>query len=281
MKHLYLIALVLVVFSCSSDDDSNSDSTSGTLIKSVKTIGATGTVESQTDYEYNALGNLTKMTSSTIYGEETITTFQYDADDIMLSFTQVKTDAFDDVRTEINYLEYNNGLVVKICQEITYDNVVSSFDDPEVDKIEFMYNNSQYVSMFSHYFEMDAEFNTCDDVSSVSHTEDLEYDANGNMTRYENSNYFWTPSYLTYTYSDDNHPYRNVKPEAFRKLYGFSTVNNINSAVEYNSDTDEVLGSIAYSYQYNSNNYPTVLERTYTNASGNSGQTVRYEYTYY
>lgn len=287
MKHFYLVALALVVFSCSSDDSSSDDDdgmlptgSSGTLIKTVKKVGATGVVEDRFDYEYNALGNITKLTSVTVYGE-TITTFQYDTNDIMISFTEVKTDPWDDVRTEIDYLEYDNDVIVGICQDITYDNQTSSFDDPEVDKIEFEYNNSQYVSMFTHYYEEDAEFNTCDDVSNLSNTEDLEYDANGNMTRYENSDYFWSPSYLTYTYDSKNHPYRKVKPDAFRKLYGFSTINNINSANEYNADTDDLMGTISYSYQFNSSNYPTVLERTYTDASGTVGQAVRYEYTYY
>ena len=287
MRHLFLFALALVVFSCSSDDSSSSDDdgmlpggSNGTLIKTVKKVAAGGVVEERYDYQYNALGNVTKLTSVTVYGQ-TITTFQYDTNDIMISFTEVKTDPFDDVRTEIDYLEYDNDLIIGICQDITYDNVQSSFDDPEVDKIEFEYNNAQYVSMFTHYYEEDAEFNTCDDVSSMSNTEDLEYNASGNMSRYENSDYFWTPSYLTYTYDDKNHPYGKVKPDAFRKLYGFSTINNINSANEYNADTDELMGTIAFSYQFNSNNYPTVLERTYTEAGGTPGQATRYEYTYY
>ncbi|WP_431137227.1 hypothetical protein [Psychroserpens mesophilus] len=285
MRQLFLFAMALAVFSCSSDDSSEDDGmlpegSNGTLIKTVKKVSAGGVVEEQFDYEYNALGNITKLTSVTIYGQ-TITTFQYDANDILLSFTEVKTDPFNDVRTEIDYIEYDNGVIIGICQDITYDNETSSFDDPEVDKIEFEYNASQYVSMFTHYWQADADFNTCNDLSSVSNTEDLEYDANGNMVRYENSDYFFTPSYLTYAYDDKNHPYANVKPEVFRKLYGFSTINNISSANEYNADTDELIGTIAYSYVFNSNNYPTVLERTYTDDNGNFGQTARYEYTYY
>ena len=100
MKHLFLFALALVVFSCSSDD-SNDDGmlpsgSSGTLIKTVKKIASGGVVEEQFDYEYNALGNVTKLTSVTVYGQ-TITTFQYDVDDIMSSFTEVKTDPFNDI----------------------------------------------------------------------------------------------------------------------------------------------------------------------------------------
>jgi len=284
MKNLFLFALALVVFSCSSDDSSDDGmlpgGSSGTLIKTVKKVISGGVVDEQFDYEYNALGNITKLTSVTVYGVTT-TTFDYDADDRIVSFTEVKTDPFNDIRTEVNYFEYDNDLAVGICQDITYDNETSSFDDPEVDKIEFDYNASQYVSMFTHYYEEYAEDYTCDDVTSMSNTEDLEYDATGNMVRYENSDYFWTPSYLTYTYDDKNHPYANVKPDTFRKLYGFSTINNISSANEYNAENDELLGTISYSYEFNSSNYPTVLERTYTEDGGTPGQATRYEYTYY
>lgn len=282
MKHFYLLFFALMIFSCSSDDDSSEDgSGNGTLIKTVKKIDATGVIENQTDYEYNSIGNVTKLTVTTFYGEEKVTTFQYDSDDTMVSFTEVETDPFGDIRTEINTIEYENGVIISICQDITFDNEESSFDEPQVDKIEFTYNSAQYVEEFSHYYYEDAEFNTCNDVSGISNTEDLEYNSAGNMIRYENSNYLFTPNYLIYTYDNNNHPYRNVKPDVFRKLYGFSTINNIDSANEYNADSDELMGSVDYNYEYNSSNYPTVLERTYTSASGSIGQTSRYEYTYY
>lgn len=282
MKHFYLLVLALVVFSCSSDDDSSDDGGSnGSLIRTVKKVDENGIVENQTDYEYNSIGNVTKITVTNYYGEETVTTFQYDSDDMMLSFTEVKIDVFGDVRTEINTLEYDNSLIVNICQDITIESDDSAFDEFQVDKIEFAYNTNQYVMEFTHYYDEDAEFNTCNDVSGISNTEDLEYNNEGNMVRYENSNYVFTPNYLTYTYDNNNHPYRNVKPDVFRKLYGFSTVNNIDSANEYNADNDELLGTVNYNYEYNSSNYPTVLERTYTSVSGTVGQTARYEYTYY
>ena len=68
---------------------------------------------------------------------------------------------------------------------------------------------------------------------------------------------------------------------AFQKLFGFSTVNNINSANEYDADTDELIATITYTYEYNGSNFPTSLERFYESAGGGFSQTTRYEYTYY
>ncbi|MFC0604026.1 hypothetical protein [Winogradskyella pulchriflava] len=285
MKNLFLCAIALMVFSCSSDssdDDGGSASGNGTKIKTIKKIGTNGIVEQTTSYEYNSEGNVSRLLFENVYGETTDTSFEYDSNDRMISFTEVKVDAWDDIRTEIDYLEYEGDVVVKICQDITYENTTSSFDQPEVDKIEFEYNDSnQNVSLFTHFYQEDAEFSTCDDVSSVSNTEEMEFDANGNMTRYENSDYFWSPSYLTYNYDDKNHPLKNVKPDAFRKLIGASSVNNINSANEYNAESNELIGTISFSYTYNASNYPTVMERTYTSEGSSAGQTIRYEYTYY
>lgn len=274
----------LIIVSCSSDssdDGGGGPSGSGSKIKTIKKVNAQGIVEETTRYQYNSAGNVSELTFENIYGESTETTFEYDSNDRMLSFNEVKVDAWDDIRTEVDYMEYENDLVVKICQDITYENTTSSFDDPEVDKIEFEYNAAGCVNLFTHYYQEDAEFSNCDDVSSVSNTEEMEFNAAGNMTRYENSDYFWTPSYLTYNYDDKNHPLKNVKPDSFRKLIGASSVNNINSANEYNADTDELIGTISFDYTYNGSGYPTVLERTYTAEGGTASQSIRYEYTYY
>ena len=282
MRNIYLFTIALVMFSCSSDSsDDGTPSGSGTKIKTVKKVSTQGIVEETTTYEYNAAGDVSRLVFENFYGETTETSFEYDANNNMVSFTEVKVDAWDEIRTEINYLEYEGDLVVQICQDITYENGDPSFDVPEVDRIDFAYDASQNVNLFTHYYEEDAEYSTCDEVTSVSNTEEMEFDANGNMSRYENSDYFWNPSYLTYSYDDKNHPFANVKPDAFRKLIGASTVNNINSANEYNAETDELLGSISYNYTYNSSGFPTVLERIYTSDGGSAGQAIRYEYSYY
>ncbi|MAX70847.1 MAG: hypothetical protein CMC76_07050 [Flavobacteriaceae bacterium] len=278
MKKLLLFTLSSIILSCSSENSDNDSPSAGdgSKIKTIKKISS-GVTEETTTYEYNSEGNVSSMTFTNIYGESIETTYEYDSENIMVSFTEVELDAWGDTRTEIDYLEYENDLVVKICQDISY-----SDDLPEVDRIEFEYDDStQNVSLFRHFYYEDAEFSDCDDVDNISNTETMEFDSNGNMTRYENSDYFWSPTYLTYSYDDKNHPLKNVKPDYFRKLLGASSNNNINAASEYNSDTDELTGTISYEYTYNNSGYPTVMERTYMTEGGSISQSLRYEYTYY
>ncbi len=275
--------LIIVAFSCSSDDDNTvvDNQTFGSKIKSVKKFNSSQVLETTIDYGYNSVGNVSSYSISDQYQQTTEITFNYGGDENLISFEEVKTDAFDDVRIELNNLEYQDGLITQICQDITYDNATSSFDDPEVDKIDFQYDASQNVVLYTHYNSRFADNYTCSDVTSVYSTEDLEYDSNENMVRYENSDYFWSPTYLTYTYDDKNHPYKNIKPDAFRKLIGSSTNNNIMSANEYNADTDELTATIAFAYEYNASGYPTKLTKTYTVVGGTLSQVSVFEYEYY
>lgn len=277
MKNLSFIAFFLFLVSCSNESTDNNSSGSGSLIKTVKKY-TSGVLEFETNYEYNSSGNITKMLQNFSYGKKVVVNFSYDSNGEITTFEEITTDPFGEVTTEINNLMYQNGVVVKICQEITSTDYPLS-DYPEVDKIEFAYDALGNVNLFTHYFPEEISFNTCDDVNSIDATEDLEYDSSGNMKRYENSNYFFTPTYLKYTYDNKNHPYANIKPDTYRKLIGFSTVNNITSAEEYNADTDEISGMVSFDYVFNDQNYPTKLTRTYT--SGSSSQALVFEYSYY
>lgn len=278
MKNFIFAISIIFLVSCSNEDNNIDNSGSGSLIKTVKKY-TSGVLELETNYEYNSNGNITKMLQNFSYGKKVEVNFSYDSNGEMTAFEEITTDPFGEVTTEIDNLMYQNGIIVKICQEITPFDGPSSFDYPEVDKIEFVYDNMGNVNLFTHYYPEEAEFYSCEDVNSVEATENLEYDDDGNMKRYENSEYFFTPTYLKYTYDDKNHPYANLKPDAYRKLIGFSTVNNIASAEEYNADTDEILGTVSFDYVFNGQNYPTKLTRTYT--SGGSSQTLVFEYGYY
>ena len=275
--------MILLIVSCSSEDSTNnplSNSDIGTKIKTLKKFTSAGTVEETVNYEYNYDGDVLIITKASIYGE-VITDFIYDADGKLTSFIEVSTDPFNDIRTEVNNLQYAGDLIVQICQAITYNNTTSSFDEPEVDRIAFFYDSAGNVNLYEHYYDEDADYYTCDDVQSLSNTEDLIFDENGNMVYYENSDYFFTPFYYEYTYDNTHNVFANVKPDAFRKLFGYSTVNNINLANEYNADTDELEAIITYDYTFNASDFPTVLERTYSTVSGGIAQVIRYEYTYY
>ncbi|MEW4924308.1 hypothetical protein [Algibacter sp. 2305UL17-15] len=281
MKKSFLGLLLLVLCSCSTDNggsDEPNGNSSGTLLKSFKKI-TSGALEFQINYEYDSKGNIVKSSQDYSYGKKDVITYSYDSNGDLTSFEQVTTDPFGDVTTEINNFNYQNGMVVKICQEITHPDGPSSFDYPEVDKIDFAYDSFGNVELFTHYFPEEAEFNDCDDVDSIDATESLEYDSNGNMIRYQNSEYFFTPTYLKYAYDNTNHPYASVKPKAFRSLLGFSTVNNISKAEEYNADTDELIGTVTFNYELNNQNYPTKLSRTYT--AGSTSQSLVFEYSYY
>lgn len=281
MKKSLLSLIVVILFSCStnnSDLDDTKEEQSGTLLKTFRKFSA-GVLVSQIDFEYDSNGNITRQTSTGTFGEKTVVNFVYDSNNEMVLFEENITDAFGDVTVEVNNLNYQNGNVVKICQEITPDD---SFSESRIDKIEFAYDDSfGNVELFKHYDSMQAEFFDCDDIDSLDSTEMLEYDSSNNMIRYENSNYFFGPTYLTYTYDNKNHPYANMKPSAYRKLLGFSTVNNIASAKEYNADTDEVTGTVTYTYEFNSSDFPTKMTKVYTASGSSLTQTTVFEYDYY
>lgn len=279
MKKLTILSLILLCVSCSPESTDTDNSNAGSLIKTFKKYASGGTVELETQYEYNSQGNISKLTQHSFYGSNVIITFNYDSNGNMTSFEEVSTNPFDDVTTEINYITYEDDLIVKICQNITHPDSESSFDYPEVDKIEFGYDAFKNVNLFTHFYPEDTEFSSCDDISSIDSNENLVYDSSGNMIRYKNSTYFFSSTYLEYSYNNTHHPYANVKPAAYKKLYGFSTVNNISEAKEYDSETDELTGTISFKYEYNSENYPTKLTRTYS--SDGASQSIVYEYEYY
>lgn len=280
MKKITLFLFSLIVIACSTDSsDDDGSFSAGKILKKVTKYNS-GIAETETFYEYNTDDNISKITSTNIYGAENITNFIYDGG-LLTSFIEESTDPFGDLTTETNSFYYESGLVVRICQDRILPDGPSSFDDPEVDRIDFDYDELGNVNLFTHYYPEDSASNSCDDVDDIDSTEDLVYDSNGNTIRYENSNYFFTPTYLTYTYENTNNPFSNIKPETYRKLYGFSTVNNISEAIEYNSDSDEATGLINYDYEYNSEKFPTKLTRTYSTPGGGISQTVIYEYEYY
>lgn len=215
-----------------------------------------------------------KTTKTTVYDEVTVTTFEYDSNDKLISFEEAYTNPWGDTDYELNTLSYDGDLITKDCIHLDF----GSFE--LIDKIDFSYDANDNAIVFNHYESMDADFNTCDEVIYIEATENLEYDIDGNMIRYENDQDFFTTHYYEYDYDTKNHPYSGIKPDAFRKLFGYSTVNNITDAVEFNSDTNEITGTISYDYEYNNNDYPTAFLKNYSSTSGLS-QTIRYEYTYY
>ena len=274
MKKLLICFLSIAILSCSNDNDG--DNSNGTLIKSSKKY-VEGALDEETTYEYNNQGNISKITTVS-NSETTVITFNYDGNGIMTGFVEETDDVFDNMTVETDVFTYTNLMVSTICldlQNLTNENIPHY-----VDKIEYVYNGLGQPEQIKHYFGEDAEFNTCDDVNDLQFSEFMEYDANGNMIYYLNDNDgFFGPNYYTYTYDNNSHPFSNIEPVVFNKLFGFSTVNNIASAIEYNANNDEQTATISYEYEYNDNGYPTNLVRVYQ--AGGFSQTLTFEYSYY
>ena len=274
-----LFVIVLWFLSCATEGTDVEQSESGSLIKSAKTYSA-GILINESMFEYDSHNNLSKMLIKSNNGNNVVISYNYGADGRLDFFEEIITDAFGDVTTEINNINYEGDLISRICLDITYTDGPGSFDDPEVDKIEFEYDEVQNPILFSHFDAESSDQFTCNDVNDISNTEKLEYDDMGNMIRYENSAFFFGPTYFEYTYDNNNHPYRNIRPLAYAKLLGYSTVNNISSAKEYDADTDELIGSIDFDYEYNDSGFPIKLTRTYT-SQGGSKTVLIYEYEYF
>jgi len=275
------LCIALFVASCSSDDSSGSVSgTTGTLLKTSKKYNNSGVLETTSTYEYNAAGAITKITILN-YGIANEVLFNYDGNGDLIDWVE-----YDNIyeTEETNIAEYENGLIVGACiDRVSTGGSGSSYD--ETDKIEFEYDANGNTTTYVHYYyELSIPGSpviTCADVVSESNNEALEYDALGNMIRYENSESFFGPSYSTYVYDNQNHPYKNCGSAVWRKLLGFSSVNNIVSSNIYDADTDVLTATVTFNNVYNSLGYPTRLEKLYQDVSGGLSQTTVFEYTYY
>ena len=274
MKKILLLVAVILMASCSTSDDS--DNNNGGLIREVKKF-LFDALDTTTTYEYNSSGNISKITSVS-NSETVITTFNYDDNGRMTGFVEETSDVFGDETVETDVFGYTGDLVTSICIELE---TITNENIPDyADKIEYFYNANGFAERIDHFWGEDSEFSDCDDITDLQFSEFLEYDGNGNMIYYLNDNDgFFGPNYYDYTYDSNPHPLSNVQPEEFNKLYGFSTRNNIASAVEYNANTDEQSATISFEYEYNDNGFPTRLTRVYD--AGGFSQTQTFEYTYY
>jgi len=110
----------------------------------------------------------------------------------------------------------------------------------------------------------------------------MEYDSKGNLTRLEETgNILSGSNYLTYTYDDTFHPFRNMKPVYFRNFYNFSSENNVIATEEFDRDTQEKVGYVEYIYEFNEENYPIRVDRKWSTEDGFLSQNHTFEYTYY
>lgn len=119
------------------------------------------------------------------------------------------------------------------------------------------------------------------DLVYISNTETIQ-SGNGNMTYwYYDETFFSGNVHYTYQYDTKNHPESQIEPAPYMKILGYSTKNNISSALVFDHVTNVQSSYLTYTYTYNSNNFPTLLTRkSFTVGSTNPNQTTVFKYYY-
>lgn len=287
MKKKLLLAIVIAtMIGCSKDESTNSG---GSQINKVE-IYTSGYLKSTTHYQYDSNDNIKKIIFEEDQYTTTITEFFYNGNEIT-SYVKTRTSDFGGLNvTEDTFsftLNANNNfdyLCIDRIESSTYDGQTDI--DYYKDKVEVEYGSNNLPTTFTHYYPRNYYLDnpiTCSDVTSVDFTEDLEY-TNGNMTYYYGGgDFFFGDTHLVYEYDTKNHPLKNIKPDCVRNGLGFSTKNNIIKGYIYDHNTNELEQNINYTYEFNSDNYPTkVIKKTIdaTNSPINFNSTVEYRYYY-
>lgn len=281
-QHLNIIAgllIVLLTFGCSKDDISEPTSNNSVTqedtdtpkseykLKKIETI-QNGVPINTTEYEYNSLGNITKL--KVVKTDKTIeTTFNYDQNDVMVTWNQKETDNFDEEYkiTQVNNLEYSNGKITTICID---RNTFDYWGDESLskDKIVYTYGADSNPISIKHYEEtMHNSFfqTTCSDVKYISNEEKFEH-VDGNTVKYSSGvPSFFSESYNLIEYDAKINPYSTIKPAVFRNIItGRSTKNNIAKVYVHDVSDDSLQGTSVFENTYNNANYLTkAIEKHY------------------
>lgn len=238
MKKVIIAGLISIfLISCSKDSSENSQASDPASKKPIKSITTTPSGYSETiTYEYN--GNL--LTKATINGAEAL--FSYNSDNRLEKITAPNL--------ETHYFTYTDNRLTKIEIKIgTKRPTVYTYFYNDVNQIIKSVLDTQLPKLF-------------------------EYDKNGNISKVtEGGGYAITLK----TYDDKNHPFKNVitQLESFEDYnvllnnwYG-NYVNNFLTVKNQNSN-------IVFSYEYDSDNFPT--KRIWKKPNGTILRTTTYEY---
>ncbi len=285
MKKIFsLLLLSILITNCSSDSSSNSNAStsSGTKIKRIEEL-QNGFIIKSTDYQYNSLGNITKMVvndRTNIYE----TTFQYNSNNQMITWKlkEYRVSNPSSKKEQTNTLEYSNGKITNVCID-RVDNTFSGYTFYEADRILFSYNSGIYPTSIQHYYPQSstAPEYTCADVTYVSEEELFEY-VNGNTSRYTIEDSGFSSSYNILEYDTKNNPLAMIQPAAFKNIIGRSSVNNMTKAKVYNSSDDTLQGTSVFENSYNANNFLIkAIERYYPAGNPNPTVTTIMNYYYY
>ena len=280
-KSLLLFSLILI-FSCSPDNENDPEPapSEANLLKSEK-IYAFGVLEKESTYYYNQNGTIAKVDIHSAYQGTGSFEYFYDANGRMESYTLTLLSPFDDRREENTTLFYEGEKIVRTCTKVSLTKEDGTSIEPTVDKVEYEYNSRGLVTKLIKYDHSYQATATCESLEYIESTTDMEYDSKGNFTRLEDSGNVFGSLYLTYTFDDTFSPFKNLKPVSFRNIYNHSSENNVVAAEEFDSDTNEKVGYVAYSYEFNEDNYPVSIIKKWSTADDFMYQTYTYEYTYY
>lgn len=271
--------LTSFVVACSSDSDDSSSPSSSNKIKKVEEI-QNGVVIKTSEYEYNSLGNISKLTIKDVV-KIYQTTFNYDSNNKMISwnlkehFISLPSDAIE----QLNSLEYTNGLITNIC--IDRKETESGYVTNSIDRISQAYSNSGLTSI-KHYLPItEDEEAVCSDVTDVSNEELFQY-SNGNLIRYEAPGMSFFDSYYKIEYDEGSNYLSGIKPDAFRYSLGSQvSVNNLKKISVYDSYSDKLTATVQFENTYDNNNRITkAVEKYYSAGSTTPSNTTTMNYYY-
>lgn len=279
-KKLLLLLLTSFVIACSSDSGSDdSQNPSSNKIKKVEEI-QNGIVIKTSEYEYNNLGNISKLT---IKDQDKFyqTTFNYDSTNKMISWNlkEYYISSPSDVIDQLNSLEYTNGLITNMC--IARTKKQSGYVTNSTDRISQTYSSSALTSI-KHYVQITGgEKTVCSDVTDVDTEELFEY-SKGNLIRYESGGGFFD-EYYKIEHDEGNNYLSGVKPDAFRFCYGSQvSVNNLKTINVYDSYSDKLTATIKFENTYDKNkNIIKAVEKYYYAGSTTPSNTTTMNYYYY
>nr|WP_315151869.1 hypothetical protein [uncultured Flavobacterium sp.] len=282
MKNKFLLFLITsFLIGCSSDstDDSQSSSSSS-RIKKVEEI-QNGVIIKTSDYEYNSLGNITKLIindNSKLYQ----TTFSYDSSNKMISWNLKESylSSPSDLIDQMNSLEYTNGLISNIC--ISRKETDSGYLTNSIDRISFSYSGLGLTSI-KHYIPItNSGTEVCADITDVDNEEFFEY-SNGNLISYEAPGIGFSDEYYEIEYDNGRNYLSSVKPDAIRYALGNqSSVNNRKKIKVYDSYNDELTATVEFENTYDkNNNLVKAVEKYYYVGSTIPSYTTTMKYYYY
>uniref|UniRef100_UPI0028ACA277 hypothetical protein n=1 Tax=Chishuiella sp. TaxID=1969467 RepID=UPI0028ACA277 len=258
MKKILLFTFIVgTLFSCSNDDnsgDTNNNTETENSILPVKTVYTTpkGDYSSISTISYD--GNKIKEINITYSGIENYSTksvYQYTGD-LITKISEYDKNGDEDMVREYTY---QNGKVSTLVTT-EWDRGNPAGDKKYVATSKFEWIDDNHLK----------ETITYDNSNAIYSQEYFRVNGNIVKTIYSGSN----SNENIITYDDKNNPLQNIigyKLISFNEDLYSSKNNPIKRESLYNSNVSDVT---LYTYEYNSNTYPSKVTEVYTSSSGNN-----------